>query len=755
MKFVKWLLGTVIAVFVLIGGGAAALVYLVDWNDYKETIQNQVKNQTGRDLLIAGDLSPSVFPWAGISIGEISLANADGYGDQPFASIGSADVKVKLLPLIRKEVSVRTVQLHGLRLDLQRNAEGATNWDDLITTTTTTSTTEAASDDAEVTTEVEGSSATIAALAVGGVEISDANVSWNDALTGTDAQLSSFDLTTGLIELEKPFDLNVDFAFVSNSMDLAADVKGSGELMIDLEEQTYTINGFTLDANANGSALPVEELAVQLGADVVARLGENAIDVPALSLSTLGVELNGQATVSALDTEPVLQGQLSSNDFSPRQIMEALGIEDLVTADADVLKKANLSLSLNASPVSASLDDLTITLDDTTINGNASVPSLDAAVPPVRFDLAVDAIDVDRYLPPPVDTPAEEQTEAAPAQAATTTGDEPIELPVDMIRLLDVDGVIRIGSVKVSNLTTTDIAIPIKAAAGKLGVESVSAQLYEGKLDASASLDVSEETPGYSVAMTLNGIQAEPLLADLTQKDAFLSGKGEVVATMTSLGSSVNAIKSAINGKFNAAFIDGSVNGINVGYQLRRAQAMLSGKEVPAAATVKTDFSSLTMSGTLTEGVLSSDDLDLRSPLLRIGGMGTVDLPAENVDYTLTTLVTGTTQGQGGAELDSLKGVKLDIPIRGSFEELANDFAGVMLSGMRDNIAGNLKSQAQAIADQKAEALKAEAREKAEAVEAQAKEAAKAKEEELKQQAEEIKDEALDQAKDKLRGLFK
>ena len=169
-----------------------------------------------------------MFPWAGITIGQINLANAKGFGDQPFASIGGADVKVKLLPLIKREINVRTVELTGLDLDLQRAADGTTNWDDLLKTTTAT-TTEEVSGDEEVTTEVEGSSATIAALAVGGIQITNANVSWTDASTGTDAKLSGFNLLTGAIELEKPFDLDVDFSVISNSMDIQADVKGNAK----------------------------------------------------------------------------------------------------------------------------------------------------------------------------------------------------------------------------------------------------------------------------------------------------------------------------------------------------------------------------------------------------------------------------------------------------------------------------------------------------------------------------------------------
>lgn len=764
MKLLKWLIGTVVVLVLVVGIGVAALVYLVDWNDFKQTIQNQVKKQTGRDLTIAGDLSPSVFPWAGITIGEISLANAEGFGDQPFASIGGADVKVELLPLLKREINVRTVELSGLQVDLQLAADGTSNWDDLVQSTTTT-TTEEVSDDEQVTTEVEGSSATIAALAVGGIAITDANVSWNDASTGTDAKLSSFNLQTGAIELEKPFDLDVSFSVISNSMDIAADIKAAANLMIDLNGQVYSAKGLTLTTDATGGAFPGGALSATVAADVIAMLADQQIDVSALSLSALGLELSGAINVANLDTEPAITGQLASNEFSPREMMAALDIEVPVTADPDVLTKASLSVDLAATPASAALNDLIITLDDTNFTGSASVPSLEGEIPPLRFDFNVDAIDIDRYLPPVSDAPATDDSDAEPA--VVTTGDEPIELPVEMMRQLDVDGTFSVGSVKVSNLTTTDIVIPVKANGGKLGLEGIKASLYEGAIDATASVDVSGGTPGYGMAMSLDGIQAEPLLADLMQKDSFLNGGGQVAADITTGGNSVNAIKAALNGNFNTAFTDGSINGINIGYQIRRAKAALTGKSLPEEeGQVKTDFSSLVVSGTFTDGVMQSDDLDLRSPLLRLGGAGTVDLPGEAVDYTLETLITGTSQGQGGDDLESLKGVKLAVPIRGTFDELAANFAGVILSGMKDNITGNLKALADEKADalkaqarEKADALKAEATEKADALKAEAREKADAAKEEaeaeLREKAEEAKGELENKAKDALKGFLK
>lgn len=716
MKVLKWLLVSVVCLVLLVGVGAAALVYLVDWNNFRETIQNQTKKHTGRDLAIAGDLKPTFFPWVGVSIGDISLSNAEGFGDTPFAKMGSADVKVKLMPLLKKEINISTVTLQGLNVDLQRAADGTTNWDDLLKSGEAATTTV---DDNNTEVEVEGEPVAIAALAVGGINIGDANVSWKDVQSGTDVNLADFNLETGAIELAKPFDLKTNFSLSSNSMGIAADVNGGGELMVDLDNQVYSVSGLQLSTNARGDALPDGKLDTKLGANIMAKLAEQKIDIDSLSLEALGLILSGTVNVANLDTNPAVAGQLSSNNFSPLDLFATLGIEAPTTADPAVLKSASLSLALAASADSASLNDLTIKLDDTTFSGNASLPSLAGAVPPVRFKLGVDAIDLDRYLPPVVEGQTAETTTTASGPAAT--GDEPIELPLDMMRQLDIDGEFSVNSVKVKNLTTQNILVPVKAQNGVIALNGLKANMYQGQLDSNVTIDATGNSPRYAVDMNLNGIEADPLLVDLMQKDAFLSGNGAFAANITTTGNTVNTLTQGLNGNFNTAFNDGSINGVNVGYQIRRAKAAFSGQSLPEdAGTVKTDFSELSVSANFTNGVMQSNDLDMKSPLLRLSGAGQVDLPGEQVDYTLTTLITGSSQGQGGEDLESLKGVKLDVPVRGSFDELSANFAGVILAGLKENITNNIKGQVEARAKAEADKLKAQAQERLDAEEAKA-----------------------------------
>ena len=772
MKALKWLAVGLFSLVLVIFAGGAALVYLVDWNDFRETIQNQVKKQTGRDLTIAGDLKPTVFPFIGVSLGEISFANASGFGDLPFAKMGGADIKVKLLPLLKKEVNVKTIELHGLDLDLQRAADGTTNWDDLIKASEEGDIEEEATDE---TAEGEEGGNPIAALDVGGITITDSNVSWRDVQAGTDVKLSNFNLTSGAIALAEPFDFDTNFKLASNSMALAADVDGNGQITADLDNQIYTLENMTLITNAVGDSLPGGRVETTLAANIVANLAAQTVNVSPVTLDVMGISLKGLIDVQNLDTEPAVSGQLSSNEFVPLDLFKRLGIEAPVTADPSVLGKASLSLALDATPNSASLNDLTIKLDDTTFSGNASVPSLAGEVPPVRFQFAVDAIDLDRYLPPVDETASSDEGNAV---ASNTTGDEPIELPLEMMRQLDIDGRFDVGNVKIKNLTTTDIAVPVVAKNGVVSLPGISANMYQGRLDSTVNIDATSDTPAYAADFKLNGIQADPLLSDLLKKSSFLSGSGLFAANITTRGNTVNTLTSALNGNFNTSFNDGFIRGVNLGYQIRRARAAITQQSLSVdESQVKTDFTALGVSAKITNGVVQSNDLDMRSPLLRVAGDGLVDLPQEQVDYTLTTLITGSAEGQGGDELAALKGVKLAIPIRGSFDELSADFGGVILAGMKKNITDNLKGQAEAAAKAEAEKLKAEATAKLNAEKARAEARLAAEEEKararlaaeqaraeeklneqkaiLENQAAEAIKKNKDKAKDALKSLFK
>ena len=766
MKIItRLLLGLAVLAILLVGGIFLAL-NLIDPNDYKEKIQSLALEKTGRELSIDGDIGLSYFPWAGLSLGSMAMANPDGFGDSPFVQIDSAQVKVKLLPLLKKSVEVNTVELKGLNLDLQRAADGTTNWDDLIAANNAEAEVEAEAESQSDSSSADtGNAAGLQDLVIGSIVISDAQIKWQDAQNNTDALLTSFNLSSDTIELAKPFSMTTDFIVESTSMGVSAQINGGGEITADPDNQKYQISQFKLATTAEGEAVPVQDFALDLEGDIVADLLAQTASITSLNLNSVGVELSGDVQLTNLDTNPTINSALKSNTFNPRTLAEKLNVELPATQDPQVLQTASVTMNLSGSAKAATLDDLSIKLDDTTFGGSAALPDLTRAVPPVNFDLALDAIDLDRYLAPVSDAAA--ANDSGGDSGNDSTGDEPIALPVDMLRQLVVDGKFRVGSFKVSNLTTQNIEIPVSANNGVISLNDIKASLYEGDMATNIVVDVTNTDPKFQFSTSVNKIQAEPLLQDLLQSSAPLSGEAIVSADITTTGGSVNQLTRNLNGQFVSDFTDGAINGINIGYQLRRAKSLFTNAaETSNEPVSKTDFSALHLSAAINNGIIQSDDLDIRAPALRISGAGTVNLPDEYVDYTVNPGVVGTVQGQGGKDLEDLKGVTANIPIRGTFDELSNDFSGTVFAAIKSDFSNRAEDAAKALAKQEADKIKAEAKAKADAVKLQAQERLDAEQARLEQQAQEqieaqkakadqAVDEIKDRAKDKLKSLFK
>ena len=128
LKIIAISIAVVIALIIVI---AIVLPFIISPNDFKPRIAKLVNDKTGRELSMPGDIKLSIFPWLGAEIGPMSLSNASGFGNAPFASINETDVHVRFWPLLRGHIEVGTIKLDGLDLDLERDANGRNNWQDI------------------------------------------------------------------------------------------------------------------------------------------------------------------------------------------------------------------------------------------------------------------------------------------------------------------------------------------------------------------------------------------------------------------------------------------------------------------------------------------------------------------------------------------------------------------------------------------------------------------------------------------------
>lgn len=292
------------------------------------------------------------------------------------------------------------------------------------------------------------------------------------------------------------------------------------------------------------------------------------------------------------------------------------------------------------------------------IDGNAA---LGGKVPVVKAQAKFDALDLNRLLASP----------AAGGDKAPS-GPQPAQTPVDLGGLKAVDGqfAFSAGQLAFRQYRVADARADASLDNGLLRIPRLAGKAWGGTIDASGSADAN----GNKVAVKLaaSGVDANALLKDVAGKD-LLEGTGKVTADLTTRGATLGELRSGLDGTAALNLRDGAIKGFNLARALRQAKAALSMRQdavQQARQTEKTDFSELSASAKIIDGVARSDDLDVKSPFLRIGGAGTFDIGKGRIDYVAKATVADTSKGQGGAELDALRGVTVPVRLAGPFDAI-------------------------------------------------------------------------------------
>lgn len=666
-KVILWLAGTII---LLVAAVAIVIPLVFNADVYKGQLIALVKKQTGRELSIQGEAQFTVFPWLGVKLNDLALSNAAGFGPTPFATIKSARLRAQLLPLLKKELRMDTVTLHGLTLNLSKNKTGAANWDDLR------------GKDNE-----KGDLPKLAAFAVGGLALDEATVTWNDQ-AGHTYTFNKVSLHSGALAPNTPFDLAVEFDLHSQQPDMVGHITMSGVGNADPANQRYQFNDALIKADLKGKALPGEALTAQVSTNISADLQRQTLTLAKLKASALGLNLSGTLQGSQLSAAPTFSGPLTLAEFNPRDVLKGFGITPPLSADPKTLSKAAASLQVEASARQINLNKISLRLDDSTATGNFTVANF--SQPALRFNVALDQIDLDRYLPPKVEGQGKAATPATAAAAGAGL------LPVETVRKLNLNGSLRIGKLKVANIRTANAVITLGAQNGLVKLHPLSANLYEGTYQGNMGFNAKGKVPQITLDESLKGVQAGPLLKDVFGKEK-ITGTATLSAKLRAQGNTSDALINSLSGQTAFAFANGAVKGVNIAQIVRDAQARLTGA-APAQGKEpnQTDFSELRGTGTISNGVLHNEDLQAKSPLLRVTGKGDAHLAAQTMDYLLNITLVNTITGQGGKELEQLRGLTIPLKVSGPFSNLS----------YRPDLNALLNERAKAEIEQKREELK-------------------------------------------------
>ena len=727
----------------------AVLVFVAtfDANNYKPQIIEQVEKATGRDFSIDGDIELSVFPWVGLQVEDVTLGNATGFKAEQFAAIKQLDVKVNVLPLLKKEVQINTIRLHGLNISLEVAEDKSNNWSGL-TQSDAVDDLAKESDIAETkvdTAEEEGSVSPLQSLQVEGFEFVDAVIRYDDRSSNTKATVSEINLTTSAIQFDQPVEVQFSARVESNQPAIDTRLKLTTRLSFNKEFTEFNLRDFifTIVVNANEFIKQDEQVEIKSSIDV--SMDEQRLILKQLQIAALGTNTQADVTVSQFLQTPLIQGDIEIQPFNAVEVAKRVGVELPVMAKADALHHVALKTKIKLQGEKLQANDFSLSLDDSTLTGWLHV--INISKQQLRYDLAFDQLNINDYLPPVTEEMSETAVAAgveSPDGSAggTATGDEKIELPVEMMRQLDLQGDFRIASLVVKEYSIKQLLMSTKAQKGLIDIKPLSMQVLQGQLGSTIKLNVQKAKPAYAINLDVNQVQAGPVANPfldgvMGEKELTMKGAVNLAMAVKTTGDSVNQLKQASKGQIVFDMKQTEVKGFDPEFFMRSAIAdyvdskgfglskTIMGKYKPREVTV---FDKIHSTVNLANGKARTNDFLMDSKRVQVTAKGHVDIMQDTLDVTSSVKLP-----RAKTAAEKIFDEPVFVRVHGPFAALEYDIDTDRLKKSTTDV---LEKEVKAKLEEEKQRLKEKA------------------DKELKRAEKKAKQKLEDKLKDKLKGLF-
>jgi AsmA protein len=616
-KTLKW--GSIIIASLVLILIALILIIprVVNVQKYKHELEKKIAEVSGRPISVGDDLRLSLFPWAGVSFSELHLGNVKGFKERDFVNVKSFEVRIKLLPLLSKDIQVKKFILNEPSMLLIKNKDGRVNWK------LPKKTTEPKGVEKERTGEVSGKGLPISALWVGEFSIKNGMVLWIDHTTGTRKQVSNINLTLQEVSLDRPVQLKFSAVMDKQPVSMQGSV---GPMLQGLQE------GFV------------------------------SMDLSIKALNELTMRLKG--ALENLAVNPGVELDLEVAEFSPRKMVAALGQTlPVTTAGPSALNRMTLNAHVQANSKQVSVSKGILGLDESRMN--FSMKASDFSKPALKFDLNLNQINLDRYLPAKTGkkSSSQETVQKSKSQKKESSSGSTKKPDYTPLRRLVLDGQLKIDKLIANKAKIQNVILKIHAKNGRFNLYPLKFNMYQGNVSGKAMLNVTKDVPESNINLTVTKVESGPLLSDVFEKD-ILEGVMQANVTLAMNGDDPALLKKTLNGNGELLFTDGAIKGIDLAGMVRNVQAAF-GLAEKLDQRPKTDFTELKAPFTITRGVINTAKTSLKSPLLRVMANGNADLVKQTLDFRVEPKVVGTIKGQGDEKQRS--GIMVPVLVTGNF----------------------------------------------------------------------------------------
>ena len=620
------LLAGCLALILILVIAVFALPLLIDPNNYKNDIAALIKDKTGRDVAFEGDITVTMFPWIGLRAEKIVLSNKLGFQELSFISIAKSDIKVKLLPLLSQKIEVSTIALDGLTLNLSKDKQGLSNWDDLIASNRQSP----SPANVDKNTQIISPKSALAALTVGGITIQNAQINWDNQQSGKQLELKNIRFTGNKFVFGEPIKIDLTMDISGKELKFPGSVKLVTELRVDEKLDHFDLRDSQLDWISVTKPVAGQPLAVIINtpnADI--NVAQQTLKLSNLQLQSGDIKLAAEINGEHIMDKPSIQGSAVIAPFNPSLAMKQWDIALPTMSDAKALTNLDSNFHFQANANQVEFTSLDVGLDNS--HGKGAMTIKDFNQPAILFDLAVDTLDVDRYLPP------QTKSSKAIASPGMAFAAGTFSVPLDWLRKLDAEGKLAFGQLVFNKMTLQDVLLTLSSKKGIVKVGQTAKQFYQGAYSGNLNVDARAEKSVLSLNEKLTNIHLEPLLKAV-KGEAKIGGILTASTQLHGQGNNTHELQSNFTGKATFFLKDGFIKGFNLEKLLENSKNLAKGGSLLTDTQHgQTAFSKISGTAIINKGLLQNNDLIANTAKLRGTGKGNVNLDTGLVDYIITT----------------------------------------------------------------------------------------------------------------------
>lgn len=287
MRILKIAALTALTIIIVLAVGVTVLLFTLDPNDHKDRIAGLVRDQTGLELQLTGPVELTLYPWLGLTVSNASLGVPQ---ETSFLQVDHARARARLLPLLSGRYEIDTVQIHGADIDLRIDGQGRGNW---------------LPAGVEPVTATDGAPATPrwpAALALGGVDIRDAQLTIDDRVQDRRIVLDDLAIQTSELLFGEPVEFSLSVDASTSRPELRAVTSLEGLVTYSGDGRQYDISPLTLNAILSGPTVPDGESTIRLSAPARLDLDADTLTLESLAMSGPGISLDADISVRELSS---------------------------------------------------------------------------------------------------------------------------------------------------------------------------------------------------------------------------------------------------------------------------------------------------------------------------------------------------------------------------------------------------------------------------------------------------------------------